>query len=123
MSTRFADRINEEIYGDCPYCGWGMPGPHEEKCPVRLIALKVERAVRSREGRATVLLLLRSLRPKGSPETRMEIGSKWTHPFDVSDALFRPMTVRKVIDKETLLMSDGHEWTLSDLESAGWQCP
>lgn len=40
---RFADRLETWIQGDCPGCGYGMPGHHARYCPMRAATLRAER--------------------------------------------------------------------------------
>lgn len=64
-AKRFADQLDDQIcyagIGDCPQCGYGLPGPHRKYCPVRAAFLRLEREVATDAGRKAVTRAIRAI--------------------------------------------------------------
>jgi len=122
--SSFQEQFGFAISGDCPFCGWGLPGPHEPTCAVHAAFLEVEACVPRGKGRSALLRLVEAMQG-----TVSRVGDVWKH-YDTThypyskDPIYAPMTVTKVVREnghEVLTMSDGENWDHDELLAARWE--
>lgn len=121
--SQFQEQCGFAVHGDCPFCGWGLPGPHEPTCAVLAALLEVEAYVPRGKGRSAILRLVEALNG-----AKNHVGDVWKnleavqYPYS-KDPIYAPMTVTKVgriSGEEILTMSDGEEWSEEELQRARW---